>query len=210
MPTIPEIQRAVQQLDSSVLGRDQLEALLGQVPAEEDEKEFKLNADKKPEDQYEPPEQFFSMVINSIAFVKRCKSWMLTFDWDEIVQNAYKPIRNIQAACDSILNSVHLPFVMGIVLGFGNYMNEGNAQRGNAPGFAVSTLSKLEMTKNIEGKMNLLQYVVQVVHKTRQESLKLPEELKPCLEGAQGVKVCKHPHLVSFPLLQQKCSAELH
>ena len=188
MPTVPDIQRAVQQLDSSSISRDQIEALLGAAPNEEQEKEFKQNADKKAPELYEAPEQFFAMVINSIAFVKRCKSWMLTFDWDEIVVNSLKPIGKVKNACDAILASPSLPYVMGLILGFGNYMNEGHA-KGNAPGFGVTTLSKLEMTKDVSGKVNLLQYVVQVVKDRNIEALKLAEELKPCMQGVQGTKV---------------------
>ncbi|KAJ9464209.1 Formin-like protein 20 [Diplonema papillatum] len=187
MPSIPEIQRAVQQLDSTVLDRDKLDSLISQVPTEEDEAAFKANADKKPLEEYEPPEQFFSMVVNSVAFTKRCKAWVLTFEWDELVGTALRPIKKVQAACDSILASKNLPYVMGIVLGFGNFMNEGHRQ-GNAPGFAVSTLSKLEMTKDVSGKMTLLQYVVQVVSKRNKEALELPRDLAPCLDGAQGIK----------------------
>eukprot|EP01059_Diplonema_ambulator_P022350 TRINITY_DN37638_c0_g1_i1.p1 TRINITY_DN37638_c0_g1~~TRINITY_DN37638_c0_g1_i1.p1 ORF type:complete len:464 (+),score=179.32 TRINITY_DN37638_c0_g1_i1:144-1394(+) len=188
MPSIPEIQRAVQQLDNTVLDRDKLDALVSQVPNDEEIEEFTKNMDKKPQEEYEPPELFYQMVITSIAFTKRCKAWMLTFDWSEIVTSALRPIDKVQKACDCILASKHLPFVMGLVLGFGNFMNEGNNIRGNAPGFAISTLSKLEMTKDTSGKINLLQYLVHVVKARNFEALKLPEELAACMDGVQGTK----------------------
>eukprot|EP01060_Flectonema_neradi_P024544 TRINITY_DN3349_c0_g1_i1.p1 TRINITY_DN3349_c0_g1~~TRINITY_DN3349_c0_g1_i1.p1 ORF type:complete len:988 (+),score=250.43 TRINITY_DN3349_c0_g1_i1:45-2966(+) len=186
MPSIPEIQRAVKTLDNSALDRDKLEGLLSQVPTEDEEESFRNNMDKKPEEEYEPPEQFFAMVINSIEFTRRCKAWMFTIEWDENVSAAQKPIGLMQAACDCILNSKHLPLAMGMVLGFGNYMNAGSA-RGNAPGFTVATLSKLEMTRDTTGKLNLLQYVVHQVGLRDESALDLPIELA-ALQGVQKLK----------------------
>ena len=188
MPSIPEIQRAVRTLDNTALDRDKLEGLLSQVPTEDEEESFKNSMDKKPQEEYEPPEQFFAMVINSIEFTRRCKAWMFTIEWDENVSSAQKPIGFVQEACDCILSSKHLPLAMGIVLGFGNYMNAGSA-RGNAPGFTAATLSKLEMTRDTSGKLNLLQYVVHQVIKSDESALNLPVELAP-LQGVQKIKVC--------------------
>ena len=160
------------------------------MPNKEDEDKWRLAEGKKPVDEYEPPEQFFAMVFGGIAVTKRLRAWLVTLEWEEKIKSAQRPIDYVQQACDSLLQSKHLPLVLGVILGFGNYMNAGHAARGNACGFTVSVLSKLELSKDVSGKMNLLQYAVQTCNTKDPESITLPDELAP-VKAAAGVKVCR-------------------
>eukprot|EP01062_Namystynia_karyoxenos_P054529 TRINITY_DN4493_c0_g1_i1.p1 TRINITY_DN4493_c0_g1~~TRINITY_DN4493_c0_g1_i1.p1 ORF type:complete len:1009 (+),score=362.05 TRINITY_DN4493_c0_g1_i1:88-3114(+) len=188
MPPLEQVERAVQTLDVAALDREKLEMLLAGVPTDEDAEEFRGNMHKKPREEYEPPEKFFDMVLNSLEFTKRCKAWIFTLEWDENVESALKPIRKLQAASDAILTSQHLPYVMGIILGFGNILNHGHAQRGSAGAFGHATLSKLEMTKDQSGKVNLMQHLINTCRDRRPESLELAKELDPCMQGVQAIK----------------------
>lgn len=123
------------------------------------------------------------MVLNGLEFTKRCKAWMFTLEWDEAVVNARRPIVKLQAAADVVLASKHLPKVMALVLGFGNLLNYGHATRGNAGAFSYNALSKLEVTKDVTGKVNLMQHLINTVQARRPE---LPEGAPPCTRRELG------------------------
>lgn len=211
MPPLEQCDQAVKALDGDVLDQEKLEMLLAGVPTDEEKEEFEGNrkrvypgyTEPKPEDEYEAAEKFYLMVINGLEFTKRCKAWMFTLEWDEAVVNAKRPIAKLQRAADAVLASKHLPYVMAIVLGFGNLLNYGHAQRGNAGAFNYNALSKLEVTKDVTGKVNLMQHLINSVNARRPEAIMLAEmppegELGVCLleGGAQTVKYDEMEKLV--------------
>lgn len=71
---------------------------------------------------------------------------------------------DILEACKQLQLSKRIRKLLEIVLAFGNYMNKGN--RGNAFGFKISSLSKIQDTKSsADREITLLHYLVELFDK---------------------------------------------
>lgn len=66
----------------------------------------------------------------------------------------------------------------------GNFIN-GGTRRGEAFGFKISSLTKLTDTKTTNNKMNLLQYIVQVIERKCPHLLNFYEDLESCAMAAK-------------------------
>eukprot|EP00759_Apiculatamorpha_spiralis_P009945 PhF_6_TR16999/c0_g2_i1/m.25732/K02184/FMN2; formin 2 len=188
MPKIPQIQRAVFDLDDSLIAKDSLEAMIAQVPSMEESKEFNANKDKKPVEEYEPPEQFFAMILGTTEFQKRCQAWLFTRDWADNMANIMKPIDRLRVAVAAVRGSKHLPYIMGVILGFGNMMNYGNNLKGNAPGFHFNTLNKLDASKDKSGKISMFQYLITTIQHHHPEALEFGDEVSAVLNNITTIK----------------------
>ena len=190
LPNIPVIQRAVLELDEDALGGPEvLEALSDpKLLSEETKKEFQRNQHLKPVEEYEPVEQFLLMAFNIPEMHHRLDCWHTSFGWRDAVEDVISPIEKLHSALTSVHNSKHLPYFLGLILGFGNMMNFDNANRGNAPIFSLATLEKLDGSKDNRGKVSLMTHLIQTVKRENPEALMLAEELEPLIK-AKGIKL---------------------
>lgn len=188
LPSIPNVQRALLELDASVLSREMLTAMLAHAPTDEVRTAFLRNADKKPEEEYEPQEKYMAMMVTMPEFKRRVSAWLFAREWEESRLAAMKTMRRLQESMDAVLNSKHLPYYLGLLLGFGNMMNYGDPRRGNAGAVSLDLLDKLELTKDNRGKMSLFAYLIKTVKVCRPEALCLVDEMKAVL-GANVMQV---------------------
>ncbi|KAH9600020.1 Formin [Trypanosoma melophagium] len=92
-----------------------------------------------------------------------------------------KPMHRMQECIGAVLNSKYLPYCLGLLLGFSNMMNYGDARRGNAGAVDLTLLGKLELTKDNRGKMSLFAYLVNTVETHLLDALNIVDEMKPIL-----------------------------
>eukprot|EP00658_Telonema_sp_P-2_P054337 TRINITY_DN43220_c0_g1_i2.p1 TRINITY_DN43220_c0_g1~~TRINITY_DN43220_c0_g1_i2.p1 ORF type:complete len:393 (+),score=130.69 TRINITY_DN43220_c0_g1_i2:190-1368(+) len=187
LPSIASIQRALLELDNSVLGKEALVVVKDNCPNPMERQSFLKKVGTKPEEEYTSAEKYMAMVITTSEFEKRIGAWLFTLEWTENVEAALKPMNRLEKAMKCILNSKYLPYYMGVLLGFGNMMNFGST-KGNAPSVALSFLNKLEMTKDNRGKTSLYSYLFTTVRTKNPEALQLPEEMAPLFDGIKGLK----------------------
>ena len=74
-------------------------------------------------------------------------------------------------------DSKSLRNILSIVLSLGNYMNGGNKTRGQADGFQLDILDKLDGTKESSGKGSLLEFVARILVDRFPQSLNCAVEL---------------------------------
>ncbi|RNF26192.1 formin like proteiny 2 (FH2) domain protein [Trypanosoma conorhini] len=184
LPSIPNVQRALLDLDASVLSREMLTAMLAQAPTNEVRAEFLKNANKKPEEEYEPQEKYMAMMTTMPEFKRRVSAWLFSMEWEESRQAVLKPMHRLQDSMAAVLSSKHLPYYLGLLLSFGNMMNYGDARRGNAGAVNLNLLDKLELTKDNKGKSSLFTYLVGTVKLRHPEALHLIDEMKPVLTAS--------------------------
>jgi formin 2 len=89
------------------------------------------------------------------------------------------PILVLQKACKEVGESKALKEFLIIVLSVGNYINGGNATRGQADGFNLETIDKLTDTKDSTNKGTLLDLAMKYV-----SNWSLPDELPHVAEAA--------------------------
>ena len=95
-------------------------------------------------------------------------------------------VTDVCEASKEVARSRRLKKILEIVLAFGNYMNRGN--RGNASGFKISSLNKVNDTKSsIDRRITLLHYLLETIGKSFPDLLKLEEDM-PHLKNAAKVK----------------------
>lgn len=189
LPSIPNVQRALLELDDQTLGREALIAMLAQAPPDEVKRSFLNNANKKPEDDYEPQEKFMAMMIAMPEYKRRVSAWLFTLEWPDNVQAVLKPLDRLQQAMDAILKSEHLPHFLGLLLGFGNMMNYGDARKGNAGAIQLALFGRLELTKDNRGKTSLLSHLINAVKAAKPEAIQaFCDEMKPIQSNLNQVK----------------------
>jgi hypothetical protein len=83
-------------------------------------------------------------------------------------------ITRLQDACDDVRLSSRLKRVLKTILKVGNQLNDGEQNKG----FTVDSLLKLHSAKALDKKTTILQYVVMLIFRNDEDSLKFPEDLK--------------------------------
>lgn len=90
-------------------------------------------------------------------------------------------ITKLQDACDDVRLSARLKKVLKTILKVGNQLNDGEENKG----FTVDSLLKLHSAKALDKKTTILQYVVMLIFRNDEDSLKFPEDLKHVSEASR-------------------------
>jgi hypothetical protein len=90
-------------------------------------------------------------------------------------------ILKLQDACDDVRLSARLKKVLKTILKVGNQLNEGEENKG----FTVDSLLKLHSAKALDKKTTILQYVVMLIFRNDEDSLKFPEDLKHVVDASR-------------------------
>ena len=86
--------------------------------------------------------------------------------FSSLARELLQKLRIVRSACSALRESTQLKQVLQVVLSVGNFLNEGT-HKGRAAGFKLSTLNKLSSTKSVDGKINLLDFIVGYIEKQR-------------------------------------------
>ena len=98
-------------------------------------------------------------------------------------------VRQIEKACDELLNSRLLPELLGIVLHIGNRLN--TAGCGNKPevhAFSIKTLRKLHQVKTFDEKTTFLHYIVRKVKQNNVGVLDFKDDV-PSVSKAEKINL---------------------
>lgn len=86
----------------------------------------------------------------------------------------------LSTVCNQVMDSEKLQLLLGTVLRIGNIMNEGT-RTGRAAGFKMDSLLRLTQTKSSDGKMTVLDFLVEIlVEKGQRDSLNLKADFPAC------------------------------
>eukprot|EP00004_Rigifila_ramosa_P015290 TRINITY_DN353_c1_g4_i2.p1 TRINITY_DN353_c1_g4~~TRINITY_DN353_c1_g4_i2.p1 ORF type:complete len:235 (+),score=51.64 TRINITY_DN353_c1_g4_i2:74-778(+) len=89
--------------------------------------------------------------------------------------------------CQELMSSKKLSGVLGVILSIGNSLNSGTGQ-GNASGFRLETLTKLNDTKSTAKKASaatLMHYVALLISRSQPELLRFSEEIPSVLAASK-------------------------
>jgi len=139
----------------------------------------------------------------------RLECWLLKLDLPQRLGNVNKKLEVVQRACKDLKSNRKLKEVLDIIITFGNYMNGGNKDRGQADGFEIELLPKLNDTKNSSNTMTLLQYVAKVAAARIPEANKLSEELKSVFEVGVLADMVKESNELASAFKECKRNAQL-
>eukprot|EP00761_Pharyngomonas_kirbyi_P007266 gb/GECH01007276.1/.p1 GENE.gb/GECH01007276.1/~~gb/GECH01007276.1/.p1 ORF type:complete len:1157 (+),score=382.43 gb/GECH01007276.1/:1-3471(+) len=174
LPNVAEIQSAVLNIDNNILSKENLSNMIQNIPSREAIGDFAKKMSKK--ENLSEPEKFVSMTIMIPEFTDRIRCWLFSMEFSESLQNLERPILQLEGGCKAINDSRQLPIILAYVLEFGNYMNQGTP-RGEAKGFALDILPKLDVTKDKDNKQSLLKYLINTVRWNQPQALDVANEL---------------------------------
>ncbi|CRH00354.1 formin 1, putative [Plasmodium relictum] len=181
--TFKEIRDAIMDLNPEILNLDNTEVLMQYVPTSEEieiVKEYiNSNGDLNLVDK---PEQYVSALIGVPLLKQRLESHYFALSFKENYENTLNPLESILESCEAIKNSTNLFTILFTILNVGNTLNYGDTQRGNASGFKLTTLSKLnDIRSSTRPIKTLLQYICEIIYEKNAETLNIIDELR-CIE----------------------------
>lgn len=82
------------------------------------------------------------------------------FSFAESFTSIETKLSNFRLVCEQLMSSKDLKNVLALILTYGNYMNGGNMQRGQADGFTLDILPKLRDVKSKDNAYTFLHFIV--------------------------------------------------
>lgn len=160
--TISDVESAVIQLDTSVIDVEALQSLYDVRATKEEVDQLRrhLMSEKKTEEPLDKPDQFLWDMAQIPHMQERISCFVFQSSFPDKLGEVAKKLDNLKMTIDALLKNEDIKKILGIILAFGNYMNGGNRQKGQADGFNLDILPKLKDVKTSDNASNLLQYVV--------------------------------------------------
>eukprot|EP01105_Mastigella_eilhardi_P019924 TRINITY_DN4711_c0_g1_i1.p1 TRINITY_DN4711_c0_g1~~TRINITY_DN4711_c0_g1_i1.p1 ORF type:complete len:1114 (-),score=336.68 TRINITY_DN4711_c0_g1_i1:49-3315(-) len=169
---------ALRVLDKEKVPKEMVHALVQNFPTTEEEQ--LLHETEGPGVTFDKPEQFCLLLLGvSPKALPRLRCWDFMNEYDERLQEVGPPLDAVREAARELLSSDALRRLLAIVLAYGNYLNGGNAARGQADGFSIDLLPQLCEVKDGNNKTNLLDLAL-----TRLPNSTLAEDLFHVPEAA--------------------------
>ena len=160
--TIEEVENAVIQLDTSVIDVEALQSLLDIRATKEETDQLRkhIMTGNREEEPLDKPDMFVWNMAQIPHFQERISCFVFRSTFPDKMGEVSKKLDNLKMTIDALIKSDEIRNILGIILAFGNYMNGGNKQKGQADGFNLDILPKLKDVKTADNSSNLLQYIV--------------------------------------------------
>lgn len=169
-----QIKQSILRCDTSILSSDVIEQLLQSLPPVE--QIIRLHEISNTGDKLSEGESFLAVLGGIEDVVTRLESINFKLCIEDDIQNVKENISSGIAACEEIKASKKFAKVLELILLFGNFMNFDSIY-GQAYGFELTFLTKLKDTKDVNGKLTLLHYLVETIEKKYTDVLSFGEEL---------------------------------
>lgn len=170
-----QIKQSILRCDTSVLNSNAIQQLIKYLPSPNDL--MKLQKIKEAGNELSAVERLVVTLGEIHNLMPRLHCIDFKVSAAEIIADIQPDIASGIAACKEMKKSEKFSKILGIVLLFGNYMNSSSSTSGQAFGFELSSLKKLQDTKDMNNKQTLLQHVVYTIGKNFPELLNFGEEL---------------------------------
>eukprot|EP01028_Stygiella_incarcerata_P002714 TRINITY_DN1517_c0_g1_i2.p2 TRINITY_DN1517_c0_g1~~TRINITY_DN1517_c0_g1_i2.p2 ORF type:complete len:480 (-),score=127.74 TRINITY_DN1517_c0_g1_i2:91-1530(-) len=160
--TLEDIRFSIISMNDNELTLDHVQRLLDVLPpTDEERKALKSLTESKPKD-IELSDRFLIAVQDITRVSQRLSGWIFIKQFKTRRNGFEKDLCTLQEIAQNILHSKRFPLLLQVVLAFGNFLN-GGTPRGQAYGFKMDTLLKLETVRASDGRTTLLDYIVRHV-----------------------------------------------
>ena len=152
-----KIRDAIVQMDEEILDAERLSQIIRCAPSKE---EIQLVQSFQGDHQLLGSTEKFFLAVSSIPnLVDRLNFWNYKLKFQATFQSFQVQLKLVTNSFSAIQASQKFKRVLEIILAIGNALNAGS-RSGGAFGFKLSALSQLKGTKSVDGKSNLLEYIV--------------------------------------------------
>lgn len=147
-------------VNEEVLNLNMVNCLLDAIPSPD---EISLISNYNGEyDMLENPEKYILEIKDVKSIKVRLQALQFYFTHKELFDDLQLKIKKLIELFENISKEQRIIVLMKYTLAIGNYMN-GESARGGAFGFKLDAFDKIADIKNINGKKNLLAYVIEVI-----------------------------------------------
>lgn len=180
LPPAQDVARALEELDDNALSTDLLRVVIENAcPNPAQMTQLTEARKEQPHVPMALPEQYMWVIGNLVAYQQRLDCWIFARTYLERQEAYGASLASFEAIVQSFVDSECLPSLLGLILATGNYLN-GNTVRGQADGFDLETLGKLEGIKDPAGK-DIRHFIFDVFFNALQDKASiLIDELCPC------------------------------
>jgi diaphanous 1 len=183
LPPPTAIRDAVVACDESELNKEQIDAILKQLPTPEIIQEINDACGANPDQELDKPEKYMKLIATIPRLAVRLQCWAFKLSFVDIVLDVEDDLIKLNQASKDLQKSEQLKNVIAVTISLGNHMNAGNARRERADGFDIDILPRLVDVKSSDNKMTLLQYIIDNIYKTNPGVLDIEKELKSASEA---------------------------
>lgn len=171
LPPMSATVGAVQAMDTTVLGKDQVELLLANAPSAEELSSLQgvaRAAGKCEESRWDGAEAFVLQLAGVPSFGLRLQVWAFENAFDERFALLQAVASEVFAACLALQKSPGIQRLLSLALKIGNYLNAGTP-RGRADGFAIEGLAQMSTVKAMQAEAGgtLVDYLVRQLERAR-------------------------------------------
>lgn len=154
-----EVENAIYNCDTSVVSLEVLQQIL-EIRASPEELKMIEELSAQEGVVMDEPETFLLKLSRVSYFVQRISCLVFQAEFDEAANGIQRKLDVLAEVCNFLVANENIRVLFSIILTFGNYMNGGNRQRGQADGFGLDILPKLKDVKSNDTKVTLLHYIV--------------------------------------------------
>lgn len=183
LPPPTAIRDAIVACDENDLNKEQIDAILKQLPTPEIIQEINDACGASPDQELDKPEKYMKLIATIPRLEVRLKCWAFKLSFIDVVLDVEEDFVKIKQASKDLQKSEQLKNIVAVTISLGNHMNAGNARRERADGFDIDILPRLVDVKSSDNKMTLLQYIIDNIHKTNPNVLDIEKELKSASEA---------------------------
>ena len=199
LPSTSDVVTAIKNLDTNIIKRDQIGMILNNVPTAEEIDAICSHPSDGPS--LDKPDIFCLGLSEIDNLEDRLKCWIFKLSCKDRFKDINPPLSIVQKAANELKSSEKLKKVMGLVLAIGNYLN-GGSKRGQADGFQLEILPKLNDTKGSSGD-TLLMYMMKLIKKSHPNLVSLPDDVSHVAE-------CTRINLKDIDSLANKLNGEIN
>lgn len=165
---IKDIKNTVYNLDMSVIDVETLKQIHEISGTDDELQAIESFMTKEDHGELGKAELFIHELAQIDRFNDRFKCIMFEVWSAEQIQAIESKLNNFRHMCEVLTTSESIQYILSIILAFGNYMNGGNRDRGQADGFGLEILPKLRDVKSsTSSSITLLHYIVQTYIQTK-------------------------------------------
>mmetsp|Transcript_41523 Transcript_41523/g.97391 ORF Transcript_41523/g.97391 Transcript_41523/m.97391 type:complete len:368 (-) Transcript_41523:24-1127(-) len=168
------ISSAIQDLDETTLTADDLAACLQFVPTQEEC--AILTAFNGDVNSLGQADRYFLALAAIPRLKERLSVFHFKLSYPQRVSELSAHLSNVMTACDEVMEGAQFRSLLQIVLALGNELNRGTFA-GNAAGYKLAALMRLSEVRTIDGKSDLLHYLVVRLHDKAPDVLTFVTEL---------------------------------
>lgn len=180
---VPRLREAILMLDEEVLNPEFTVKMLDNLPEPEEVAAIKAWLEEKPENRLEkmmPADQFFHAIGSIPQLRARLECFHFKQSFASKVSEIKPQLLLVKEATTSMKqNADNFNKLLELVLAVGNFLNSGT-NNGNANGFNLRTLPKLESVKGVDKSTSLLSFLLRLTErKYKDTAAKWASDLAP-------------------------------